>query len=59
MPSLRIIHVEAASTFGGQEGHIFKEMLAMRDRGHYLDPLKRLALATAILCYRWLAERRI
>lgn len=34
---LRILHSEAAVTFGGQEHRIYKEMLAMRERGHYLE----------------------
>lgn len=34
---LRIIHSEAATDFGGQEHRIFKEMMAMRDAGHYLE----------------------
>ncbi len=34
---LRILHTEAAMTFGGQEHRIYKEMLAMRERGHYLE----------------------
>lgn len=34
MKPLRIIHTEAATSFGGQEHRIFKEMLAMRERGH-------------------------
>lgn len=37
MKPLRIIHTEAATSFGGQEHRIFKEMLAMRERGHYLE----------------------
>lgn len=39
MKSLRIIHAEAATTFGGQEHRIFKEMRAMRDRGHHLEAI--------------------
>ncbi|WP_233238838.1 glycosyltransferase family 4 protein [Bordetella sp. LUAb4] len=35
--TLRILHTEAATTFGGQEHRIYKEMLAMRERGHYLE----------------------
>ena len=72
MSSLRIIHVESASTFGGQEGRIFKEMLAKRDRGRF-DVLNthsrrdtviaavagRLAQNMETLYYRWLAERRV
>lgn len=34
---LRILHTEAATTFGGQEHRICKEMLAMRERGHRLE----------------------
>ena len=34
---LRIIHSEAATSFGGQEHRVFKEMVAMRERGHYLE----------------------
>jgi glycosyltransferase involved in cell wall biosynthesis len=34
---LKILHTEAAMTFGGQEHRIYKEMLAMRERGHYLE----------------------
>ncbi len=34
---LRILHSEAATSFGGQEHRIFKEMVAMRERGHYLE----------------------
>ena len=36
---LRIIHSEAATSFGGQEHRIFKEMIAMRERGHYLEAI--------------------
>lgn len=39
MPSLRIVHSEAATSFGGQEGRIFKEMHAMRARGHHLEAI--------------------
>lgn len=39
MTPLRIIHAEAATGFGGQEHRIFKEMRAMRDRGHYLEAI--------------------
>jgi glycosyltransferase involved in cell wall biosynthesis len=35
--TLRIIHSEAATDFGGQEHRIFKEMLAMREGGHHLE----------------------
>jgi len=37
MGMLRVLHTEAAMTFGGQEHRIYKEMLAMRARGHYLE----------------------
>ncbi len=36
-PQLRILHTEAATSFGGQEYCIYKEMLAMRARGHELE----------------------
>lgn len=36
---LRIIHSEAAGTFGGQEHRVFKEMMAMRERGHFLEAI--------------------
>ena len=36
---LRIVHSEAATSFGGQENRIFKEMLAMRDQGHHLEAI--------------------
>src|SRR5690554_7323311 len=39
MKPLRIMHAEAATGFGGQEHRIFKEMRAMRDRGHYLEAI--------------------
>ena len=39
MRTLRIIHSEAATSFGGQEGRIFKEMSAMRERGHCLEAI--------------------
>lgn len=35
--TLRIIHSEAATSFGGQEHRVFKEMVAMRERGHCLE----------------------
>ena len=35
--SLRILHTEAATAFGGQEFCIYKEMVAMRERGHHLE----------------------
>lgn len=37
--SMRIIHSEAATSFGGQEHRVFKEMVAMRERGHYLEAI--------------------
>ena len=37
--TLRIVHSEAATSFGGQEHRIYKEMIAMRDRGHYLEAI--------------------
>lgn len=36
---LRIVHSEAATSFGGQEHRIFKEMIAMREQGHYLEAI--------------------
>ncbi|CAM5777857.1 glycosyltransferase family 4 protein [Castellaniella caeni] len=39
MRPLRILHAEAATGFGGQEGRIFKEMCAMRAAGHHLEAL--------------------
>lgn len=36
---LRVLHTEAATSFGGQEHRIFKEMHAMRDRGHHMEAL--------------------
>jgi len=36
---LRIVHSEAAVAFGGQEHRIYKEMLAMRSRGHHLEAI--------------------
>jgi glycosyltransferase involved in cell wall biosynthesis len=39
MRNLRIVHSEAATSFGGQEGRIFKEMTAMRARGHHLEAI--------------------
>lgn len=35
--ALRILHSEAATGFGGQEQFIHRMMLAMRERGHYLE----------------------
>lgn len=37
MKPLRIMHSEAATSFGGQENRIFKEMCAMRDHGHIVQ----------------------
>lgn len=37
MKPLRIMHSEAATSFGGQENRIFKEMCAMRARGHIMQ----------------------
>ncbi|NYT63135.1 glycosyltransferase family 4 protein [Alcaligenaceae bacterium] len=37
MTSLRILHSEAATGFGGQEHRIYKEMMAMRERGHHME----------------------
>lgn len=37
MQPLRILHTEAAVAFGGQEHRIFKELHAMRERGHHLE----------------------
>lgn len=39
MESLRILHTEAAVAFGGQEHRIYKEMHAMRARGHHVEAL--------------------
>lgn len=36
---LRIVHSEAAIAFGGQERRIYKEMLAMRERGHHMEAI--------------------
>lgn len=36
---LRIVHSEAATSFGGQENRIFKEMMAMREQGHHLEAI--------------------
>lgn len=35
--ALRILHSEAATGWGGQEQYIHRMMLAMRQRGHYLE----------------------
>ncbi|HWL30370.1 MAG TPA: glycosyltransferase family 4 protein [Burkholderiaceae bacterium] len=37
MRPLRILHSEAATSFGGQEQYIYRMMLAMRERGHFLE----------------------
>lgn len=37
MIALRILHAEAAVAFGGQEHRIYKEMIAMRARGHHVE----------------------
>lgn len=37
MEPLRILHSEAATSFGGQEQYILRMMLAMRARGHHLE----------------------
>ncbi len=39
MKPLRIVHSEAATSFGGQERHIYNEMLAMRERGHHMEAI--------------------
>lgn len=39
MRNLRIVHSEAATSFGGQEGRVFKEMTAMRARGHHVEAI--------------------
>lgn len=39
MTPLRIIHSEAATSFGGQEQYIYRMMHAMRDRGHHLEAI--------------------
>ncbi|ANN77270.1 glycosyltransferase family 4 protein [Bordetella flabilis] len=39
MTPLRIVHSEAAVAFGGQEHRIFKEMIAMRERGHHMEAI--------------------
>jgi len=39
MRKLGIVHSEAATSFGGQEGRIFKEMTAMRARGHHIEAI--------------------
>jgi glycosyltransferase involved in cell wall biosynthesis len=37
MTPLRILHTEAATSFGGQEQYICRMMHAMRDRGHHVE----------------------
>lgn len=37
MTPLRILHAEAATSFGGQEQYIYRMMNAMRERGHHLE----------------------
>lgn len=37
MKPLRILHSEAATSFGGQEQYIVRMMAAMRERGHHLE----------------------
>jgi glycosyltransferase involved in cell wall biosynthesis len=37
MKPLRILHTEAATSFGGQEQYILRMMMAMRQRGHHLE----------------------
>lgn len=37
MTPLRILHSEAATSFGGQEQYILRMMMAMRERGHHLE----------------------
>ncbi|HWK63062.1 MAG TPA: glycosyltransferase family 4 protein [Eoetvoesiella sp.] len=39
MSPLRIMHSEAATSFGGQEQYIYRMMRAMRDRGHHLEAI--------------------
>lgn len=39
MSPLRIIHSEAATSFGGQEQYIYRMMRAMRERGHHLEAI--------------------
>jgi glycosyltransferase involved in cell wall biosynthesis len=36
---LRIIHSEAATSYGWQEHRVFKEMIAMRERGHIMEAI--------------------
>lgn len=39
MKPLRIIHSEAATSFGGQEQYIYQMMTAMRERGHHMEAI--------------------
>ncbi len=39
MKPLRIVHSEAATSFGGQEQYIYQMMTAMRERGHHLEAI--------------------
>lgn len=39
MKPLRIIHSEAATSFGGQEQYIHQMMTAMRERGHHMEAI--------------------
>lgn len=39
MKPLRIVHSEAATSFGGQEQYIHQMMTAMRDRGHHMEAI--------------------
>jgi glycosyltransferase involved in cell wall biosynthesis len=34
-----VVHSEAATAFGGQEHRIYKEMIAMRARGHHMEAI--------------------
>ena len=53
MTPLRILHAEAATSFGGQEQYIYRMMLAMRERGHHLEAVCQ---PDAMLTQRLLAE---
>ncbi|MDX3896389.1 glycosyltransferase family 4 protein [Pusillimonas sp.] len=39
MKPLRIVHSEAATSFGGQEQYIYQMMTAMRERGHHMEAI--------------------
>lgn len=39
MKPLRVIHSEAATSFGGQEQYIHQMMMAMRERGHHMEAI--------------------